>query len=182
MRKSKSEDDGRLYPGHNFRDPGEPIDAAPYRPEARCIPEYALAVACLAERMDFGGPLSEADRARLAEMAVALAETSAGLSKWAQNREAEKAARIHREAKAPAPEKAKEQRACIQCEGTFLTDRQTRKFCSPPCGTKWRKRAARVECQPAGEAAHDPATPAPPNDFQRMGAPGFPGNTVMGAV
>jgi hypothetical protein len=183
-RKSKSEDDGcdaRLKPGHTFRDPGEPIDAANFQPEARCVPEYVFARVCLTERIDFGGPLSEIDQARLAQMAIALAETSAALSKRAQYRDAEKAARIIREAKAPAPEKAKVEkakveRACLTCEAVFLTDRSTRKFCTPICGRRWKKRAGRARRQLAGEAARAPATQTRPAETDAQAARAATGN------
>jgi hypothetical protein len=156
--RRRARDDASLdhWIGHAFKDPGEPIASDPWMPEARSVPEHVLAVACLAEGKDYGGRLSEPDLARLAEMAGALAETNAALMKRARERDADKAARLIRAAaRAPAPkvEKAKVERACLQCEAVFPTDRSVRLFCSKHCANRWRKRASRGECRPAGEVA-----------------------------
>jgi hypothetical protein len=120
-------DDDRLKPGHTFKDPGAPIAADPWMPEARAVAEHVLAVACLAEGVDFGGPLSELDRGRLAEMAIVLAETNAALMKRAQQRDVTRARRS-REAKAPVT------RTCV-CGAAFVpaAAAMNRRYCSTRC-------------------------------------------------
>jgi hypothetical protein len=159
---------------HTFKDCGEPIDEADYQPVALGIPEYALAVACISARQDFGGPLSTGDLILLAEMATALAGPSADLAKKAEKQGATK--KVREANRDPAPAKNQEERSCVACEGTFLTAKNGRKFCSPLCGAKWRKRAARLDCQPVGKRRAIPPSKKPPIENEAWAVPARLGN------
>jgi hypothetical protein len=174
--RRRARDDASLdhWIGHTFKDPGEPIASDPWTPEARAVPEHVLAVACLAEGVDFGGPLSELDRTRLAEMVIVLAETNAALMKRARERDAEKAVRAAAKA---AHDKAIGPRACLQCEAAFLPGSRPHKmFCATACAAKWQKRVARGECQPAREAARVPAVQNHPAETDAQAARAATGN------
>ena len=56
--KAERDDDRRLKPGHQFRDPGEPIIENDYKPRSICgDPEQTLAAAFVREGQDYGGKL-----------------------------------------------------------------------------------------------------------------------------
>jgi hypothetical protein len=55
--KTERDDDCRLKPGHEFRDPGPAIKEADYQPRICGNPEQTLAAAFIKMKRDYGGPL-----------------------------------------------------------------------------------------------------------------------------